>query len=258
MMRAVYSLWHREVLRFLCDRSRVFSSIGQPLIFWLLFAGALRDSFKPAGVENYGEYFFPGTVAMIVLFTSIFSTITVIEDRKEGFLQGVLVAPVPRWAIALGKILGAATLALLHGLVFFAFAPFAGVPCGLDSLLPALGILALMAFALGALGFSLAWVMDSTAGYHGIMMLFLMPMLLLSGAFFPAAGAHPVMEVLMAIDPLTYGVAALRYAFYGVDHATVADLPSPALCVGVTVGFAVTMFALGTAVVLRRTARDAQ
>ncbi len=258
MFSAVYALWHREVLRFLKDRSRVFSSVGQPLIFWALFAGALSKSFTPGGVDSYGEYFFPGTIAMIVLFTAIFSTITVIEDRKEGFLQGVLVAPVPRWAIALGKILGTSTLAMLHGLVFFAFAPIAGVPIDAGSAVAAFGVLALMAFALSALGFTLAWLMDSSAGYHGIMMVFLMPMLLLSGAFFPADGAHPVMGVLMAIDPLTYAVAALRYAFYGAGHATTEGLPSQALSMSVTVGFAVVMFALGTAVVLRRTARDAQ
>ena len=258
MIGGTLSLWHREVLRFLKDRSRVFSSLGQPLIFWLLFAGSLRDSFRPAGVENYGEYFFPGTLAMIVLFTAIFATITVIEDRKEGFLQGVLVSPVPRSAIALGKILGAATLALGHGAVFFLFAPFAGVPLSFGGVMQALGVLALIAFALGALGFSLAWVMDSTAGYHGIMMLFLMPMLLLSGAFFPAQGAHPIIEWIMAVNPLTYGVAAMRHALYGVDHATVAGLPSFGVCLWVTLSFAVEMFALGTFVVLRRTARDAQ
>ena len=94
MWLSIRSLWHREVVRFLCDRSRVTSSLAQPIVFWLLFAGALSGSFRPGGVV-YGEYFFPGTLAMIVLFTSIFSTITVIEDRKEGFLQGVLVSPVP-------------------------------------------------------------------------------------------------------------------------------------------------------------------
>ncbi len=257
-MLAVYSIWHREVVRFLKDRSRVFSSIGQPVIFWLMFAGALRDNFQPIEGVSYGEYFFPGTIAMVVLFTAIFSTITVIEDRKEGFLQSVLVSPVPRWAIALGKISGASTLAILHGAVFCALAPFAGVPLTLMSALAVFGVLLLMALALTGLGFALAWLMDSTAGYHGVMMVFLMPMLLLSGAFFPAVGSHPVMEFLMTANPLTYGVAALRYAFYGMDHAAVADLPSLALCLTVTAAFALTTFALGTAVVLRRTARDAQ
>ena len=258
MLLAVYSLWHREVLRFLTDRSRVFSSVGQPIIFWLLFAGALnQSSFRPDGL-SYGEYFFPGTLAMIVLFTAIFSTITVIEDRKEGFLQGVLVSPVPRSAIALGKITGASTLALAHGLVFFLLAPFAGVPVDLTTGLASFGVLLLISFALTGLGFTIAWMMDSTAGYHGVMMLFLMPMLLLSGAFFPAGGAHPVMAFLMAANPLTYGVAALRYAFYGASNQATEALPPQWLCLLVSVVFALATFSAATWIVLRRTSRDAQ
>ena len=255
---AVYSLWHREVLRFLTDRSRVFSSVGQPIIFWLLFAGALnQSSFRPDGL-SYGEYFFPGTLAMIVLFTAVFATITVIEDRKEGFLQGVLVSPVPRSAIALGKIAGASTLALGHGLVFFLLAPFAGVPIDLVSGLACFGVLLLIAFALTGLGFTLAWLMDSTAGYHGVMMVFLMPMLLLSGAFFPAAGAHPVMAFLMAANPLAYGVGALRFAFYGEGSPATAALAPLWVCLLVSLAFALLTFGLATWVVLRRSSRDAQ
>jgi ABC-2 type transport system permease protein len=256
MLLTTWSLWHREVLRFLKDRSRVFSSIGQPVIFWLLFAGALHTSFRPGGVD-YGEYFFPGTLAMIVMFTAIFSTITVIEDRKEGFLQGVLVAPVPRSAIALGKIAGGATLALLHAVVFLAFAPFAGLPLDVGGVLAGLAALTLLSLALTGVGFTLAWLMDSSAGYHGVMMVFLMPMLLLSGAFFPAQGAHPILAFLMAINPLTYGVALLRHAFYAADASVTEGLPSAPLCLGVTLVFAVVAFAAGTAVVLRRTSRDA-
>jgi ABC-2 type transport system permease protein len=255
MARTVYSLWHREIVRFLRDRSRVFSSVGQPILFWLLFAGALRRSEMPGGL-SYGEYFFAGTLAMIVMFTAIFSTITVIEDRKEGFLQGVLVSPVPRAAIALGKISGTATLAVLHALLFLALAPLAGVPLGLDAFVAGLGVLVLMALALAGVGFSLAWVMDSSAGFHGVMMVFLMPMLLLSGAFFPAEGTHPVLGVLMAVNPLTYAVSLLRHALYAGTAAT-AELPSVALCLAVTLAFAFGTFALGTRIVLRRTARDA-
>ena len=255
---AVYSLWHREVVRFLTDRSRVFSSLGQPVIFWLLFAGALSNSsFKP-GDQTYGEYFLVGALAMTLLFTAIFSTITVIEDRREGFLQSVLVAPVPRAAIALGKIMGSTTLAMINGLVFFALLPLAGVEVTAAGFIATAGVMLLLAMALAGMGYSLAWLMDSTAGYHGIMMVFFMPMLLLSGAFFPVQGAHPVMSWIMVFNPLAYGVGAMRYTLYGVDSAAVAGLPSMPLCLGVTVLFAVAMFVLGTAITLRRTARDAQ
>ncbi len=256
---AIYSLWHRELVRFLTDRSRVFSSVGQPIIFWMLFAGALRtkSGFTPGG-QSYGEYFWVGGLAMALLFTAIFATITVIEDRKEGFLQGVLVSPVPRSAIALGKILGAATLAVIHGLLFFALMPLAGVSVGFVSFFATFGVMLLLAIALAGMGYSLAWKMDSTAGYHGIMMLLFMPMLLLSGAFFPMDGVHPVMEALMTINPLTYGLASLRYALYGVESGVTAGLPDMGLCLGITVAFAFSMFMLGTLITLRRTARDAQ
>lgn len=253
---AVYSLWHREVVRFLTDRSRVFSSVGQPVVFWVLFAGALSgSSFRP-GDLRYGEYFWVGGLAMTLLFTAIFSTITVIEDRKEGFLQGVLIAPVPRSAIALGKILGCTTLAMVNGLLFFALLPFSGVPVTVMGFLATVGVMFVLAMALAGMGYSLAWLMDSTSGYHGIMMLLFMPMLLLSGAFFPAQGAHVVLKAIMVVNPLTYGVAALRHTLYG-DAAATAGLPSFGLCIGVSVAFALAMFVLGTMITLRRTARDA-
>jgi ABC-2 type transport system permease protein len=253
---AVLALWRREIVRFLRDRSRVFSSIGQPVVFWVLFAGALHGSFRPGGLQ-YGSYFFVGALAMVVLFTAIFSTITVIEDRKEGFLQSVLVAPVPRFAIALGKVLGATTLALGHGVVFALLAPLAGVPIGPMQALMTFLVLALLAFALTAMGVALAWRMESTAGYHGVMMVVFMPMLLLSGAFFPLEGAHPIMKWLMIVDPLTYGVAALRWAVFGSGEATAA-LPGPWLSIAITAAFAALTFALATAAVLRRSVRDAR
>ncbi|HEX6811216.1 MAG TPA: ABC transporter permease [Planctomycetota bacterium] len=252
MMRAVRALWQREVVRFLRDRPRLVGSLLQPIVFWVLFSGALHGSFKPGGMD-YGQYFFVGTLAMITLFTAIFATITVIEDRKEGFLQGVLVSPVPRSAIALGKILGGATLGMLLAMLFLLMAPLAGVSLAPERVLLGLGVLALLAVAVTGLGFALAWVMDSTAAYHGIMMLFLMPMLLLSGAFFPMETAHPLLSWVRFVNPMTYGVGALRHAFQG----EVAGVPSFPVCLLGTVAFAVLTFLLGSFVVTRRSVRDA-
>lgn len=252
MMRAVLSLWQRELVRFLRDRPRVTGSLLQPVLFWLLFSGALHGSFKPAGLD-YGSYFFVGTLAMIALFTAIFSTITVIEDRKEGFLQGVLVAPVPRSAIALGKILGGATLGFGLGALFLLLAPLCGIPTTFGSTIAALGVLFVLALSVTGLGFALAWTMDSTAGYHGVMMLLLMPMLLLSGAFFPMQDAHPALSWVQWIDPMTYGVGALRHVLQG----PMPGLPSLPVCLGGALAFAVATFLLGTWVVTRRSARDA-
>lgn len=252
MIRAVFALWHREIVRFFRDRSRLTGSLMQPVIFWLLFSGALHGSFKPYGMD-YGEYFFTGTLAMITLFTAIFSTITVIEDRKEGFLQGVLVSPVPRAAIALGKILGGATLGLGLAVIFLLLAPFTGIDLQFGRVMMGLGVLALLAIAVTGLGFTLAWLMDSTAGYHGVMMLFLMPMLMMSGAFFPIEDAHPLISWVRHVNPMTYGVGGLRHALQGAAPGC----PTFATCIVGTVIFAVAMFALGTFVVTRRSARDA-
>lgn len=261
-MLAVYSLWRRECVRFFRDRSRVFSSLGQPVLFWVLFAAALRESSFVAGdldlsETSYGEFFFVGAITMTVLFTSIFATITVIEDRTAGFLQGVLTSPVPRAAIALGKIAGGSTIALTQAMLFLLLAPLAGLPLSVDSALSVAAALTLMSLALTGLGYSLAWVMDSTAGYHGVMMLFLMPMWLLSGSMFPVQSAHPVLAAVMTANPLTYGVAATRYALYGVEAPEVQGLPGPAVSWGVLALFALFTFALGTFVTCRRTVRDA-
>lgn len=255
---AIFSLWHRELVRFLTDRSRLFSSIGQPVIFWVLFAGALSGSnFKP-GELSYGEFFWVGGLTMTLLFTAIFSTITVIEDRKEGFLQSVLVSPVPRSSIVLGKILGCTTLAMFNGLLFFALLPLAGVSVSVESFLSTVGVMFILAMALVGMGYSLAWLMDSSAGYHGVMMVLFMPMLLLSGAFFPVQTAHWILKWIMMVNPLAYGVGALRHTLYPTNELAVEGLPSLTLCLAVSVAFALTMFALSTMITMRRTARDAQ
>src|SRR3954451_3530679 len=128
-MPPALSLAHRELVRFLRQRHRIIGALATPLVFWLLIGGGMNRSFNAdvPGGDNYLRYFFPGTVLMILLFTAIFSTISVIEDRREGFLQGVLVAPVSRMSIVLGKILGGTVLAFGQGLVLLLLAPLVGV-----------------------------------------------------------------------------------------------------------------------------------
>ena len=221
LMLATYALWRRDIARFLRQRSRIVGALGTPLVFWILLGSGLGSSFSvgslgvPAG--GYLEYFYPGTLALILLFTAIFSTISVIEDRHEGFLQGVMVAPVPRVAIALGKILGGTTLALLQAMLFLLLAPLANAEINLAMLPLLLIVLALFAFALTGLGFVLAWMLDSTQGFHVIMNLLLFPMWLLSGAVFPPDGAAGWIRVAMLANPMTYGVAALRTMLSGAE-----------------------------------------
>ena len=211
------SLAKRELVRFLRQRHRVIGALATPVVFWLLVGGGMGRSFRATGLpdgENYLLYFFPGTILMILLFTAIFSTISIIEDRREGFLQSVLVAPVPRSAIVLGKVLGGTVLAFGQALLFLLLGPLVGVKPLLSGLLLALGLMALLAFALTALGFCIAWRMSSTQGFHAVMNLFLMPMWFLSGALFPVHNASAPLKALMLLNPLTYGLAGLREALY--------------------------------------------
>lgn len=216
----------------------------------LTFAGGA------AGAESYIRYFFPGTLVMILLFTAIFSTISVIEDRREGFLQGVLVAPVPRAAIALGKILGGTVLATGQGLLFLLLAPLVGFRFGIGSAAAVVAIMAVLAFALTSLGLCIAWRMTSTQGFHAIMNLFLMPMWFLSGALFPPEGAWGPLRWVMLANPLTYGLSALRRLLHG--GASGVDLPGPGMQTSliVTLTFAAGLFVLATAIVSRDQAAD--
>src|SRR5687767_7571034 len=153
-MQPALSLCHRELVRFLRQRHRIIGALATPIVFWLLIGGGMGRSFRSdvPGGENYLQYFFPGTVLMILLFTAIFSTISVIEDRKEGFLQGVLVAPVSRMSIVLGKVLGGTILAFGQGLIFLALAPAIGIRLSLAAFALASIIMLIVSFALTALG----------------------------------------------------------------------------------------------------------
>jgi ABC-2 type transport system permease protein len=210
---AAASLWHREVIRFLRQPSRIAGLIAAPLLFWFFIGSGLGSSFRPPATDasgGYLQYFFPGTVVMIVLFTSVFSNMSTIEDRREGFLLSVLVAPIPRASLVAGKILGGTTQALVPGLLFLLAAPLVGFRIGAGQAVAALGVLFLIALSLTSLGFAIAWRMDSVQGFHAVLNLVLMPLWLLSGALFPASGASDWLRWVMRANPLTYEVAALR------------------------------------------------
>jgi ABC-2 type transport system permease protein len=261
-MQAALSLCHRELIRFLRQRHRIIGALATPLVFWLLIGGGMGRSFSAdvPGGGNYLHYFFPGTVLMILLFTAIFSTISVIEDRKEGFLQGVLVAPVSRMSIVLGKVLGGTILAFGQGLIFLALAPLIGVRISLAAFALAAATMLVLSFALTALGLCIAWRMESTQGFHAIMNLFLMPMWFLSGALFPVAGAWKGLQLVMMINPLTYGLAALRRAVYWNDAGGSAASGMPGLPVSLAVSliFAIIMFLLASVIAAGRTKADLQ
>jgi ABC-2 type transport system permease protein len=258
-LRPALSLAHRELVRFLRQRHRVIGSLATPLVFWLAIGGGMQHSFASAGQTaggGYMEYFFPGTILMILLFTAIFSTISIIEDRREGFLQSVLVAPIPRSSIVLGKVLGGTALAFGQAMIFLLLAPTVGLHLTLLGVLGAMGMMFLLAFSLTALGFCIAWRMSSTQGFHAIMNLFLMPMWFLSGALFPAAGAAGVIRLAMRCNPLTYGLDGLRRCLYHGDPAVAGREPAMWICLSVSVASAAVLFFLAEAVARRRVSSD--
>ncbi len=246
----VVTLWWREMVRFLRQRSRVVGALGQPLVFWVLLGAGFSASFRPsadAGDVGYLEYLYPGIITLILLFTAIFSTIAVVEDRKTGFLQGVLVAPVPRTSIVLGQALGGTSLALLQGCLFLLLAPAAGIVLSVAAVLAAVVVMFVIAFALTSVGLIIAWRMDSTQGFHAIMNLILMPVWFLSGAFFPAAGGPSWLTWIMYANPLTYGMAALRGCLYLDGPAATGSLTALLPSIIVTVVFAAVAFVFAAA-----------
>ena len=256
LLLPAFTLWWREIVRFYRQRTRVIGVIASPLVFWLVIGSGFGTSFRSgdsAGQQHYLDYFYPGALIMIVLFTSIFTMMSVIEDRKEGFLLSVLVAPVPRSAIVLGKVLGGTTLATIQGLIFLALGPLLGIQLSLGQFVLVVLTIFLVSFALTALGFAIAWPMDSTQAFHAIINLFLIPLWLLSGALFPLAGASGWIRVLMRINPLTYGVEALRSLLYPATPEVFPLFSSLATLILFS-GF---MFALAFVMVNRRTTRPA-
>jgi ABC-2 type transport system permease protein len=264
------ALARRELVRFLRQRSRVVGAFGQPVIFWVLFGAGLHGSFNApdwaAGRElSYQEYFLPGVAVLILLYTAIFSMVSIIEDRREGFLQGVLVSPAPRLSIVAGKVAGGTILAVGQAALFLLLAPLLTLvglaPSIAWAVSPgqaaaALGCLALLGLTLTALGYVVVWPMSSTQGFHAVMMVFLTPMWLLSGAFFPGEGSAWLSWVIR-LNPLTYGVAALRRLLYfGHDLPTTPSLPSLAVSLTVTAAFCLACITLAVIQTQRHSQRN--
>jgi ABC-2 type transport system permease protein len=246
-----YTLWLREIVRFYRQKARVVGVIASPLLFWFVLGSGFAHSFHSggAGPDQYMGYFFPGAVVMIVLFTAIFSMMSLIQDRNEGFLLSVLAAPVSRSAIVLGKVLGGATLAAIQGIVFLVFTPLIGVHPSPAAIAVSIAAIVMISFELTALGFAIAWPMDSPQAFHAIVNLILLPLWMLSGALFPAAGASGWLRILMRLNPLTYGVDALRNALFP-SQPTEFPLTTN---LAVTIAFCALTFAASWAIVNRRT-----
>ncbi len=254
LLTPAIAFWWRDVIRFLRQRNRIIGALATPLVFWLLVGSGFGPSFRnpsaAADAGSYLAYFFPGTLVLIMLFTAIFSTISVIEDRREGFLQGALVAPLSPAAIPLGKFLGGTTLAVLQAGLFCVLAPLAGMPIGLHQVLLLIPALILVGLAMTGLGFLVAWPMDSTQGFHAIMNIFLMPLWMMSGALFPMPAGTGWLYWVGVLNPVSYGVTAIRAAF---SAGSGTFIPAGYLAgLGETALFAALMFAISVRLVAKR------
>jgi len=207
---AIYILWLRDLKRYWYDKPRILASLGQPLLFLFVLGTALSPSFKGPMNINFSEFIFPGIITMTVLFTSIFSAISIVWDREFGFLKEVLVAPISRWSIVVGKALGGSTVAVIQGCLMLALAPLVGVK--LTPLIVVSTVLGmfLIALAVSALGIVIAARMKEMEGFQMVVNFLIMPLFFLSGALFPLDRLPEWLAVLTRLDPLTYGVDLLR------------------------------------------------
>jgi ABC-2 type transport system permease protein len=216
-LRAIYAIWLREVVRFKSERARLVSAFAQPLVYLAVMGTGLGATFRVAAAPrgfSYVAFMYPGILGMTVLFTSLFSAISVIWDREFGFLREILVAPISRASIVLGKVLGGATVATLQGMVLLLLAPIVGVNLGATQIAALILVMFLAAAALTSLGLAIASRMSSMEGFQVVLNFLVIPMWLLSGAFFPLRGLPAWMAILTRVDPLTYAVDALRGLVY--------------------------------------------
>jgi ABC-2 type transport system permease protein len=233
-LRAVSIVWRRELIRFRSDRLRAFTSIVQPILFLFVLGtglSRLASHGLPSGVD-FRTFIYPGVLAMSVLFTAIFSAASIVWDREFGFLAEMMVAPVRRWTIVVGKCLGGATVATFQGLIFLALAGVAHVPYSPTLLLTLIGELLLLSFTLTAFGVMMAARIKKIQAFMALTQMVVLPLFFLSGALYPLNGLPAWLTVLTRIDPLTYVVAPMRHAVF--SHLSLNPFAAAALSPGIT------------------------
>lgn len=222
-MNAIYILWLRQIKRYFRSRSQMIGSLGQPILFLLAFGFGFGPIFAKAGGGNYIKFIVPGIISQSILFTAIFSGIQMIWDRQFGFLKETLVAPVSRFEIMLGRTLGGATIATFQGIIVFLLSFLIGFkPVDISSLPVTFIIMFLIALLFTALGTAIASTIDDFHGFQLIMNFLIMPLFFLSGALFPLDNLPAIMNTISRLNPLTYGVDALRLTLIGQSHFTLS------------------------------------
>jgi len=252
-VRGVYIVWWRDVIRYWRDRTRVAASLAQPLLYLVIFGSGLSASlgagFAGGTGVSYTQFMYPGIVSMSVLFTSIFAAMGIVWDREFGFMKELLVAPIDRSAIAVGKALGGATQAMFQAAILLLLAPFIGVTITFVSAVLLLVFMAALAFGLSSLGVAIAARMRSMQGFQMVMNFLMMPMFFLSGALFPLVGLPVWMTVLTRLDPASYGIDPIRRTLLGAPAERLAltlfgETVPMALEVAIIVLFGVVMLSI--------------
>ncbi len=215
-LRGIYTIWYRDILRFWHEKMRLISAITFPLLFLFVFGSGLsaRMGSLGAGVD-FTQFIFPGIIGMSVLMSSFMAGVSVVWDREFGFLKEVLVAPISRVSVAVGKTLGATTIALLQGSIILLFAPLIGVSLSIWTVLALLPLMFLLAASMSSLGILLATRIRSMEAFQAVMQMLMFPMVFLSGVFFPVQGLPAWMNVLVKLNPATYGIAPIRQVILG-------------------------------------------
>lgn len=218
-MLTIYILWLRQIKRYLRSRARIIGSLGQPLLFLFALGFGFGPTFAKANGGNYIMFLAPGVISMSILFTAMFSGMEMLWDRQFGFLKETLVAPVPRINIMLGRTLGGATVAFLQGIIVFVICFVAGFhPVSWLMVPVAFAFMFLIALLFTALGTAIACVLEDFQGFQLIMNFLVMPLFFLSGALFPLENAPGVIKIIASLDPLSYGVDAIRQSLTGLSH----------------------------------------
>jgi ABC-2 type transport system permease protein len=215
-IEAIYIVWLREIKRYIRAKERIVSSLAMPLFWFLIFGSSMRFAVQFPGANiNYSQFLAPGIIAMTLLFTSIFSGVSVIWDREFGFLKEMLVAPVSRLSIVIGRSLGGATTAVMQGIIIMLLSMLLGVNITPASILILIPLMVVISLGFVSLGITIASIMESVEGFQLIMNFIVMPMFFLSGALFPINNLPDIFKIFVYIDPMTYGVEVLRYITIG-------------------------------------------
>ncbi|SES66984.1 ABC-2 type transport system permease protein [Salinibacillus kushneri] len=233
-MEGIIAIWQRDLLKFFRDKARLFGSFTMPILFLLIFGGGMSGSMETmmagsmpegAGEFNYVEFVFPGIVAMTLLMTSIFSAMSVIEDKDFGYMKEIMVSPISRVSIAVGKMLGSATIATIQGIMLFLLIPLLGLSYDIMALIQVIPFMFLLGCALSSLGLLFSSLINSTQGFQLTVQILVMPMIFLSGALFPVSNMPAWMDFIVKINPVTYGVDVMKKVMVDIENmsSTVMD-----------------------------------